>query len=359
MNRLGVFGKIIGYRMFRSVGWPKMLPLNLTIGLTYRCNSRCKTCNIWRRQSSDELSIEEFDKIFRKIGGAYWFTLSGGEPFLRDDIVEVCRSVHDNCKPGIINIPTNGLLCDVIPGRVKEILEVCPGSQIVVNVSIDGVGEQHDEIRGVKGNFERAMKTYEALRSLNSKNFELGIHTVISAFNVNEIPKIYEQLKGLKPDSYITEIAEERVELGTVGEKITPPLEDYSKAVDYLLEEIKRQDFKGISKLTRAFRLEYYKLVKKTLKEKKQVIPCYAGFASAQIAPDGDVWACCIKAEPIGNLREVNYDFRKIWFNQKTNNIRKPIMTGHCYCPLANASYTNMICNFKSLTKVSWRYLKS
>jgi MoaA/NifB/PqqE/SkfB family radical SAM enzyme len=305
------------------------------------------------------LSIEEFDKIFRKIGGAYWFTLSGGEPFLRDDIVEVCRSVHDNCKPGIINIPTNGLLCDVIPGRVKEILEVCPGSQIVVNVSIDGVGEQHDEIRGVKGNFERAMKTYEALRSLNSKNFELGIHTVISAFNVNEIPKIYEQLKGLKPDSYITEIAEERVELGTVGEKITPPLEDYSKAVDYLLEEIKRQDFKGISKLTRAFRLEYYKLVKKTLKEKKQVIPCYAGFASAQIAPDGDVWACCIKAEPIGNLREVNYDFRKIWFNQKTNNIRKPIMTGHCYCPLANASYTNMICNFKSLTKVSWRYLKS
>ncbi|MFX1538264.1 MAG: radical SAM protein [Promethearchaeota archaeon] len=336
-----------------------MLPLNLTVGLTYRCNSRCKTCNIWRRKSSDELSFEEFDEIFGNIGGAYWFTLSGGEPFLRNDIVEICRSVHDNCKPGIINIPTNGLLCDVIPSKVKEILEVCPDTQIVVNVSIDGVGEQHDEIRGVKGNFERAIKTYEALRSLNSKNFELGIHTVISAFNVHEIPQIYEQLKELKPDSYITEIAEERVELGTVGEKITPPLEDYSKAVDYLLEEIKRQDFKGLSKLTRAFRLEYYNLVKETLKERKQVIPCYAGFASAQIAPEGDVWACCIKAEPIGNLRKFNYDFRKIWFNQKADNMRKSIIAGNCYCPLANASYTNIVCNFKSLTKVSWRYLKS
>jgi MoaA/NifB/PqqE/SkfB family radical SAM enzyme len=353
LDKLGVFGRVVGYKIFRSVGWPRMLPLNLTVGLTYRCNSRCKTCNIWRRKSSDELSVEEFDEVFRKIGGAYWFTLSGGEPFLRNDIVEICRSVHDNCKPGIINIPTNGLLCDVIPGKVKEILEVCPDTQIVVNVSIDGVGEQHDEIRGVKGNFERAMKTYEALRSLNSKNFELGIHTVISAFNVHEIPQIYEQLKGLKPDSYITEIAEERVELDTVGEKITPPLEDYSKAIDYLSERIKKEEWKGISKLTQSFRLEYYKLVKRTLKEKRQVISCYAGFASAQIAPDGDVWSCCIRAEPLGNLRDVDYDFKKVWFSEKADKIRKSIKAGDCYCPLANACYTNMLCTFKSLITIA------
>jgi MoaA/NifB/PqqE/SkfB family radical SAM enzyme len=353
LDKWGVFGRIVGYKMFRSLGWPRMLPLNLTVGLTYRCNSKCKTCNIWRRESSNELSAGEFDEVFRKIGGAYWFTLSGGEPFLRNDIVEICRSVHDNCKPGIINIPTNGLLCDVIPGRVKEILEVCPDSQIVVNVSMDGIGEQHDEIRGVRGNFERAMKTYEALRSLNSKNFELGIHTVISAFNVHEIPQIYEQLKGLKPDSYITEIAEERVELGTVGEKITPSLEDYSKAIDYLSERIKKEEWKGISKLTQSFRLEYYKLVKRTLKEKRQVISCYAGFASAQIAPDGDVWSCCIRAEPLGNLRDVNYDFKKVWFSEKADKIRKSIKAGDCYCPLANACYTNMLCTFKSLITIA------
>jgi MoaA/NifB/PqqE/SkfB family radical SAM enzyme len=358
LNRLGVFGRVFGYKMFRSMGWPKMLPINFTVGLTYRCNSQCKTCNIWRRKSSNELSVEEFDEVFRKIGEAYWFTLSGGEPFLRNDIVEICRSVRDNCKPGIINIPTNGLLCDVILGRVKEILEVCPDTKIVVNVSMDGVEEQHNEIRGVKGNFERAIKTYEALRSLNSKNFELGIHTVISTFNVHKIPQIYEYLKKLKPDSYITEIAEERVELDTVGEEITPSVEDYSEAIDYLSERMKKETRQGLSKLTKSFRLEYYKLVKKTLKEKRQVISCYAGVASAQIAPDGDVWTCCIRAEPLGNLRDVSYDFRKIWFGEKAAALRKSIKTGECYCPLANASYTNMLCNFKTLAKVGWRRLR-
>jgi MoaA/NifB/PqqE/SkfB family radical SAM enzyme len=357
LDKWGVFGRIVGYKMFRSLGWPRMLPLNLTVGLTYRCNSKCKTCNIWRRESSNELSAGEFDEVFRKIGGAYWFTLSGGEPFLRNDIVEICRSVHDNCKPGIINIPTNGLLCDVIPGRVKEILEVCPDSQIVVNVSMDGIGEQHDEIRGVRGNFERAMKTYKALRSLDCGNFELGIHSVISVFNVHEIPLIHEKLRELNPDSYITEIAEERVELDTVGTNITPSLEDYTRAIDYLSEVVKGRKWTRTSKLTQSFRLEYYKLVKRALKEKRQVIPCYAGFASAQIAPDGDVWSCCIRAEPMGNLRKVDYDFRKIWFGDKAAKLRKSIKAGKCYCPLANASYTNMLCNLKTLTKVGWRWV--
>lgn len=308
-------------------------------------------------KSGNELSTGEFDEIFRKLGGAYWFTMSGGEPFLRKDIVEICQSAHANCRPSIINIPTNGLLHDVIPSKVKEILEVCPNSQIVVNLSLDGIGAQHDEIRGVKGNFEKAMKTYEALRSLNGENLELGIHTVVSVFNVHEIPQIYEQLKKLKPDSYITEIAEERVELDTVGKKITPSLEEYSKAVDYLSERIKQQEFRGISKLTQAFRLEYYKLVKRTLGEKKQVIPCYAGFASAQIAPEGNVWPCCIRAESMGNLRDVDYDFKKVWFSKRADKLRKSIKASNCYCPLANVSYTNMLCNFKTLARVGWRWI--
>lgn len=356
MNKLGVLARIPGYKMFRAIGWPRMLPINLTIGLTYRCNSRCKTCNIWQMEPVNELNNEEFDEIFRKLGEGYWFTMSGGEPFLRSDLVEICQSVHDNCRPGIINIPTNGLLYNTIPSRVEEILEACPNSELVVNLSIDGIGAQHGEIRGVKGNFEKAMRTYKALRSVDNENFELGIHTVISVFNVHDMPEIYEQLMRLEPDSYITEIAEERVELGTVGEKITPSLRDYSKTIDYLSEKIKKQNFEGVSKLTQAFRLEYYQLVKKTLKEKRQIIPCYAGFASAQIAPEGDVWPCCIKAESIGNLRDVDYDFRKIWFSEKAERLRKFIKTGECYCPMANVSYTSMLCNVKTMLKIGWRW---
>lgn len=356
MNKLGVIRRSLGYKPYRSFGHPQMLPINLTVSLTYRCNSRCKTCNVWKK-SSYELTVDEYSKIFDSIGNVYWFTFSGGEPFLRNDITDVCKVAYEKCNPGIINIPTNGLLFDVIPKRVTEIVEACPKTQIVVNVSLDGVGSQHDEIRCIPGNFEKTMKTYAALRSIKADNFELGIHTVISRFNVKDIQQIHEQLRLLKSDSYITEIAEERVELDTIGAGITPSLEEYSNAVDYLSEFVKQNEWQGTSKLTQSFRIEYYKLVKQALKEKRQPIPCYAGVASAQISPDGDVWTCCIRADPVGNLRTENYDFRKVWFSDKAKALRASIKTGECWCPLANASYTNMLCNFKTLAKVAWRWI--
>ena len=109
---------------------------------------------------------------------------------------------------------------------------------------------------------------------------------------------------------------------------------------------------KRISNITQAFRIQYYELVKRILLKKRQVLPCYAGFISAQIAPDGEVWPCCINAESIGNLRDVNYDFRKVWFSKKAQEKRKSIREKKCYCPLANASYTNMLFSFRTLAKV-------
>jgi len=78
-----------------------------------------------------------------------------------------------------------------------------------------------------------------------------------------------------------------------------------------------------------------------------------AGVASAQIAPNGDVWTCCIRAESVGNLREHNYDFRSVWTTSHADELRRSIKAGECYCPLANASYTNMLCHVPTLTSVA------
>jgi hypothetical protein len=78
-----------------------------------------------------------------------------------------------------------------------------------------------------------------------------------------------------------------------------------------------------------------------------------AGVASAQIAPNGDVWTCCIRAESVGNLREHNYDFRSAWTTVKAYEMRRSIKAGECHCPLANASYTNMLCHVPTLTSVA------
>jgi radical SAM protein with 4Fe4S-binding SPASM domain len=350
--------KILKYPVFRRFGFPNTLPVNLTVSILYSCNSRCQTCNVYEKRVNN-LTVEEYDKIFKSLGKApFWFTISGGEPFLRKDIVDICQSAYKNCKPGIINIPTNGILYRFIPGRVEQIVKSCPDSQIIINLSLDETGERHDAIRGYRNNYQLALKTYQQLKELSYPNLTLGIHTVLSRYNTPNFPKIYHELIQLESDSYITEIAEERVELDTIGLDITPSYGEYAQAVDFLSEEIKKKKFSGISKVTQAFRLEYYRLVKQTLLKKTQVIPCYAGWASAQIAPDGDVWTCCIRAESIGNLRESNYDFKKIWSSQAAEKLRTSIRNKECYCPLANASYTNMLCSGRTLTRVIWRLLK-
>jgi len=353
---LEVLPKIAKMQASYALGKPLALPMNFTISVSYRCNSRCKTCNVWQRPN-DDFTLEEYDKTFASIGrDAYWFTFSGGEPTLRKDLPEMVEAAYRHCRPGIINIPTNGIQDKIIPGRIEQVLQAAPTSEVIINLSLDGIGEKHDIVRGVKGNFERAMRTYAGLKALKGryKNFTLGVHTVISNFNVDEFDHIYTFVRDeLKPDSFISEIAEERVELVTVGMGITPPLQRYQPVIERLQEGIHKAEFTGVSRITQAFRDRYYDIVKRTLVEKRQVIPCLAGVASAQIAPNGDVWTCCIRAESVGNLREHNYDFRATWSTARANELRRSIKAGECYCPLANASYTNMLCHVPTLASVA------
>lgn len=339
-----------------TLGKPLALPMNLTISVSYRCNSRCKTCNVWQRPN-DDFTIEEYEKTFESIGrAAYWFTFSGGEPTLRKDLPEMIGAAYRHCRPGVINIPTNGIQDKIIPGRIERVLQAAPTSEVIINLSLDGVGEKHDQVRGVKGNFERAMRTYAGLKALKDryKNFTLGVHTVISNFNIDEFDNIHKFVREeLKPDSFISEIAEERVELDTVGMGITPPVQKYQPVIERLQEDIRNEQFTELTpRITQAFRDRYYDIVKRTLSEKRQIIPCLAGIASAQIAPNGDVWTCCIRAESVGNLREHNYDFGSVWRTAKADELRRSIKAGECYCPLANASYTNMLCHVPTLTSV-------
>lgn len=355
---LKILSKLPSNYMFRKIGMPVTLPMNLTLSISYKCNSRCKTCNIYKKDA-DELSLEEWTTIFRKYGkNVYWVTISGGEPFLRSDIDEIVGSLYDHCRPSIINIPTNGLLYKKIPHKVEKIVNHAKESQVVINVSIDDIEERHDLIRGINGSYEKAVKTFKALKSIDNKRLSVGIHTVISKYNVERIPEIYAYLKSFSPDSYITEIAEERVELDTIGSGITPEYEDYKKSIDFLLNQLREDKFSKVGKLTKAFRIEYYKMVKKVLKRERQIIPCYSGFASSQISPEGNIWMCCIKADPIGNLRDVDYDFKKIWVSSKADSLRRSIKDAECYCPLANANYTNMLHDFRSISRVGLNLIK-
>ena len=235
LKKIQLVSKLPAFQALRAAGSGMLYPVNITISLLYSCNSRCRTCNVYLKRVNN-FTVDEYDKLFANLGRApYWFTFSGGEPFLRKDIAEVIKSAYRRTSPGIINIPTNASLYHRIPDLAEDIVSNCPDSDVIINVSLDHLGTKHDEIRGLKNNFERAMKTYEGLKKLKRyPNFTLGIHTVISNYNVDEFKDIYEGLIPLEPDSYITEIAEERVELDTVGWGITPMAEKYGPIADFL-----------------------------------------------------------------------------------------------------------------------------
>ena len=362
MGLAKVLPEIPALKASYATGHMLRLPVNITVSVSYRCNSRCKTCNVWLLPN-DDLTLSEWDRVFESLGHApYWFTFSGGEPTLRKDLPDMVASAYRHCRPGIINIPTNGIQHKIIPGRIEHVLQMAPKSEVIINLSLDGVGCKHDEIRGVRNNWSHAMATYSALKELKKqyKHLTVGIHTVISNFNVDLFAELCEYVqRELKPDSYITEIAEERVELDTVGLGITPTAERYSVAIDTLLESMRDQHLTGVAEVTQAFRRQYYEIVKQTLREHRQAIPCMAGVASAQIAPNGDVWTCCVRAQSMGNLRDHDYDFGSVWRTGEADQLRRSIKAGECYCPLANASYTNMLMHGPTVRKVAGEVARS
>lgn len=351
---LKLLTKLPLYWTYRQFGWPTMLPFSIVVSVSYRCNSKCKTCDVWRKPN-DDMTFEEWDKTFAKIGrGPLYFTFTGGEPFLRKDTVDMALSAYEHCRPSVITIPTNGILTKRIIDGVERLCEGAPTTNIGINLSLDEVGERHDEIRMVPGNWKKAMHTWSELKALQKrhKNLVLTNHTVISNYNIDRFFEIYAGLEFLRPDSYITEIAEERVELDTVGWEITPMAEKYGPIADFLSEKAHQRRVSGFAKITQAFRAEYYQLAKRVLNEQRQVIPCYAGWASCQIAPNGDLWSCCIRAEGVGNLRENDYDLRRIWSGNEMAKLRRSIYNGECHCPMANASYANMLLHPPTMARV-------
>lgn len=349
----GVLARVPLFKIYRRFGFPKLLPINITLSPSPRCNSRCLTCNIWMKREN-ELTLDEWEKVLSSMGTApYWFTISGGEPFMFKGIVELAQMAYQYNRPGIINIPTNSIL-STIPKKVQQIAETCPESQLIINLSLDGVGEKHDRIRGIKGNFEKFERTLAALLELRDSlpNLALGIHSVVSVFNVKDLDELMAYADQSGADQFITEIAEPRVELDTVGLPITPDKKDYGEAIDRLIAHIENKPYKGIARITEAFRSEYYRFVKRVLDEEDQVMSCYAGWASAQIYADGTVWPCCVRADDLGNLRDVQYDFKEIWFGEKISEVRRSIAAKECHCPLANAAYTTMLHDIPTLAKV-------
>lgn len=329
--------------------WKKR-PIHLTLFLTRRCNSRCPFC-FYRggEESTDkELSLSEIEKISLSFGSLLWLAFSGGEVFLREDLVDICKVFYRNNRPSIILISTNGLLSEEIRRRVEEILRYCRKSTIVLKLSIDGLGTDHDSFRGVRSGFVRTMKTYMLLKELLEKygNFELGINTVFYSENQDKIEEIIEfvdTLEGIRTHT-ISLIR------GEVPDKFKEiEIDKYLHAITILEERLRKRRSKSYSfrgaKLKAVQDVFQRRLIHETLIKKKHLIPCYAGRLNLVITERGDVYPCENFSEEmfLGNLREECYDLKKILSSVKAERVFSIIKD--CYCTHECYMMTNIFFN--------------
>src|SRR5262245_7570578 len=179
----------LGAALLKTTAVRPAAPLKLNFCLTYWCQYRCKTCNIWQRQPSDELTTGEVLAFVRENSTITWADLTGGEIFLRPDVDEVLDAVVTGWRRlALLHFPTNGFLTDRIAASVERIARRGP-ARTIVTVSLDGNEQLNDEVRGIKGGFKRQIETFKALRRIPGVVTVFGV--TLSTYNLGRFAETF------------------------------------------------------------------------------------------------------------------------------------------------------------------------
>ena len=188
IRNLGRFAHA-GMALLRSTAGRPVAPLKVNFCLTYWCQYRCKTCNIWQRKPTDELTTDEVIAFVRENPHVTWADLTGGEIFLRPDIDAILDAVVTGWRRlAILHFATNGFLTDRIVRSVAAIAGRGPATTIVT-VSLDGDEKTNDEIRGIQGGFRRQIDTFKALRRIPDITVVLGV--TLSSHNAGRFAETF------------------------------------------------------------------------------------------------------------------------------------------------------------------------
>lgn len=333
----------------------KKYPFQVTHFVTAKCNARCKHCFYWPElnQKKNELTLEEIKKITKTMPRFPALIFSGGEPFLRNDLADIAKAYYDNNKIGRLSIPTNGSLPDKTYHTVKKILDSCPNHILTVGISLDGLGEDHDKSRGVPGIFNKLEKTYAKLYELKQKykNFNVNFLTTVTKLNQNKLTEINDY--GKKHNADVTMI----MIRGNPKEPAVKEIDLKNYEAIYELQNDKFKDPNAFSHTKLKLRIRKrihemeHEFISKTNSESRYFIPCYAGKLDAVFSEAGDVYSCELLKMKLGNIRDYNYDFKKLWNCQEAEKIRKFINDTKCFCTHECVVRTNILFNPKIMLK--------
>jgi len=344
-----------------AVGQP-FSPALLNILVTSVCDMRCTHC-FFTEQLDDaprkklQMTTREIEKISETLGGNLGvLILAGGEPFTRMDLPEIARAFYTNNHLESIYITSNGQIHKRIFPDVTRILQECPRLNVTMALGIDGLKEQHDKIRQKPGSWDIVIDTARRLQSMKREYPRLDVQTCTCFMNSNQdtIFEWYDFLKfQLKPDkvnfNYIRPPAADCKELEIDGTR-------YARLAAKIDEDSRRGSIKnhyagGIGFFKAALDVYMHGLIARTQEKQQAQLTCYAGTAGGVIYDEGTV-SSCENLEPVGNLRDFDWNFRKLWFSPAMQARRKQAADG-CFCTHeSNCYYPSLPFNPKHLIQI-------
>ena len=287
-----------------------MKKLNGTVIVTYRCNARCNMCNRYKKPSLPEEEIS-LDTI-KKLPPMYFTNITGGEPFIRTDLKDIVRELYK--KSDRIVISTNGFFTDRILDLCKEF------PQIGIRISIEGLEETNNKIRGLEDGFNRGYTTLKKLVEMGMK--DVGFGMTVQDANAKDLVALYNLSNELNMEFATASLHNSFyfVEARNIIHDRPMVAKEFESLINELLKS------KSPKKWFRAY---FNHGLINYIYGQKRLLPCDMAFDTFFIDPYGDVMPCngTKDKEIMGNLNEVS-SWEELWNSPQAESVRKKV---RCY----------------------------
>ncbi len=312
-------------------------PSYLLLFVTKRCDAACGHCFYWREtnRECDELTLNEYTRLARSIDPLVQLTVTGGSPELRDDLPDIIQTFYQHTQPLNITLCSNGNRPAVLFKQVQSVLQRNPEMHLTVDISIDGLGEDHDQIRNCPGIFDRAVESFHLLEPLKAKypGLRLGCGICVSGLNSDKALTTASWVMDRLPVDNLTPVL-------VRGETRDPEAKEGNRNVFLQIaretgEKLHNGEFSGYAALTslvNAKDIVQKQLLAEIQRTGEMPVRCSALMETAVVYPDGVVPICELKDTLVGSLRDFDMDLKALWRSGKTNRERMHLQESECTC---------------------------
>lgn len=286
--------------------------MDASIVLTYRCNSRCVMCNTW--QCPTDPAKEITPREIEALPDLDFVNITGGEPFLRDDISDVLDVVQQKA-PRIV-ISTNGFLTE----RIARVMDG-RDHKVGVRVSLDGLGDNHARVRGVPGAYGKAMATLRTLREMGVP--DIGFSITVSDHNAHDLLPMFYMAESMN-----IEFAIAVTHNGYYFHKYDNVIRDADRVAGEFEKLIRA--YLSSKRPKNWFRAYMASGVVDHIYGRTRPLKCMMASMSFFVDPYGQVQACNVRELPMGNLRERS--FADIWQGEAATDVRAKVASCNENC---------------------------